>query len=571
MSPVSCSFFTSTALYTRNANADASVRVQYNRINNSYGCQNSATLNGLLKTELGFPGFVVSDWFAQHTGVASANAGLDLAMPFDLYWGNNTLLTAVQNGSMEVSRLDDMATRILASWYKYSTVETPGVDNHYNDTGITAESTAVAFQAAVEGQVLLKNVNNTLPLKKPRTLSIFGWNAPLGTANDTESTTFAVGGNIALTYTNGLEFTVIDSLTISGAVAPVGTFYPEVAFNGTMICGGGSGASLSAHIADPFGSIVRRASADGTAVHADFTATESPVVTHNSDACLVLVNAFAAEGADRNTLADEYTDAYINAIADQCSNTIVAFTNAGVRLVDRFIDHENVTAVLFSHVPGQASGDALVEVLYGVQSPSGRLPYTVAHNESDYGNLLGPALPTAENPQFAQADFTEGVFIDYKRFIKEKISPRFAFGYGLTYSNFSYSDFSVEKIPKASFGQLPPDSNLATPPPPGGLASLYDVLARARVTVLNSGAVAAAEVAQLYVHIPDSGVERALRGFEKKLLLPGESAEFTFDLRRRDLSTWDVQKQNWVLPRGPFEVVVGKSVLDIQGAVMMEV
>lgn len=545
--------------------------LQYNRVNNSYGCQNSAILNGLLKTELGFPGFVVSDWFAQHTGIASANAGLDLAMPVDVYWGNNTLATAVQNGSMEASRLDDMATRVLAAWYKYSTVETPGVENHLPESGIAAESAAVALQAAVEGQVLVKNVNNTLPLNKPRTLSIFGWNAPMGTANDTSSLTYSTVGNTALTYTSGVNFSAIDALSITGSIVPLGISFPEVAFNGTMIAGGGSGASLSANIADPFTSIARQARADRTEIHADFSATTSPVVQHRSDACLVLVNAFASEGIDRNTLADDFTDTYITAIANQCSNTIVAFTNAGTRLVDRFIDHENVTAVLLGHVPGQASGDALVEVLYGFQSPSGRLPYTVAHREVDYGNLLSPDLPTTEHPQFAQSEFSEGVFIDYKHFIKEKITPRFAFGYGLTYSEFTYSDFGVEKIPGASFVALPPDSHLATPPPPGGLASLYDVLVRARVIVRNSGSVAAAEVAQLYVNIPGSGVSRSLRGFDKKLLQAGESAEFTFDLRRRDLSVWDVERQHWVLPRGRFEVVVGKSVLDVQGTVVMEV
>lgn len=545
--------------------------VQYNRVNNSYSCQNSATMNGLLKTELGFPGFVVTDWFAQHTGIASANAGLDLAMPLDMYWGNNTLAIAVQNGSMKSARLDDMATRILASWYKYSKVEVPGVENHYNESGIAPDSAAVAFQSAVEGHVLVKNVNNALPLKKPQTLSLFGWNAPIGNTNDTTATDYAVAMQEAQTYTNGMNLSSLEYLEIIGAIAPAGSSYPEVAFNGTMLVGGGSGAIDPATIAVPYTSIACQSSGDGTVLYTDFIPTTSPVLQHESDVCLVLLNAFSGEGADRSTLADEFSDMYINAIADQCSNTIVVINNAGTRLVDRFIDHENVTAVLFAHVPGQASGDALVEVLYGVQSPSGRLPYTVPHNESDYGALLNPSLPTPENPQYAQSNFSEGVFIDYKHFIKENITPRYAFGYGLTYSNFSYSNFSIAKIPGARFDSLPPDSNLATPAPPGGLASLYNVLARASVTVKNTGEVAAAEVAQLYVDIPGSGVSRALRGFDKKLLQPGESAEYTFDLMRRDLSSWDVVKQHWVLPTGSFGVVVGKSVLDVQGSATMDI
>lgn len=89
-----------------------SIMCSYNRINNSYGCQNSKTLNGLLKTELGFQGYVMSDWGAQHSGVASANAGLDMVMPTSTFWGAN-LTAAVKNGSVSSSRLDDMATRYV--------------------------------------------------------------------------------------------------------------------------------------------------------------------------------------------------------------------------------------------------------------------------------------------------------------------------------------------------------------------------------------------------------------------------------------------------------------------------
>ena len=94
----------------------ASIMCSYQRTNNSYGCQNSKLLNGILKTELGFQGFVTSDWDAQHSGVATANAGLDMVMPDGDYWGDN-LTEAIKNGSVAESRLDDMVTRILASWY----------------------------------------------------------------------------------------------------------------------------------------------------------------------------------------------------------------------------------------------------------------------------------------------------------------------------------------------------------------------------------------------------------------------------------------------------------------------
>jgi beta-glucosidase len=94
-----------------------SIMCSYNCINKSYVCQNSKVLNGLLKTELGFEGFVVSDWYVQYTGVASANAGLDMVMLSLVYFGSDQLAIVVQNGLVNLIRLDDMATRILASWY----------------------------------------------------------------------------------------------------------------------------------------------------------------------------------------------------------------------------------------------------------------------------------------------------------------------------------------------------------------------------------------------------------------------------------------------------------------------
>jgi beta-glucosidase len=533
-------------------------------VNGSYACQNSAILNGLLKGELGFPGFVVSDWFAQHAGIATAET-MEMAMPDSRYWGNGTLVTAVQNGSLAEARLDDMATRILTSWYKYSKTEQPGAENHLTEDVLEPESSRVAFQAAVEGHVLVKNVNNALPLNTPAVLSIFGWDAQVGLTSNASASLAGVGLQNSQSFSNGDQFSALNYLQLVTGSANLGTFIPPIALNGTLIAGGGSGACIPAEISGPYDALLRQAVADGSVVHNNSMITTTPVVEDNSGVCLVLINAQSAESADRENLADDFSDDYVINIAEQCANTVVVIHNAGVRLVDRFFDHDNVTAIMYAHTPGPASGDALVEVLYGRQSPSGRMPYTVAHNESDYGSLLGPDLPDEQNPQYAQSNFTEGVFIDYRRFIKDGIAPRFEFGYGLTYSSFSYTNFTVSKVPNARFDLAPPDSNASTQTPPGGLRSLYDVLATACVTVTNTGSVAAAEVAQLYVNIPGSGVERALRGFDKKLLQPGESAEYTFDLKRRDLSSWSAEKQHWMLQEGQYEVVVGKSVLDIQG------
>ncbi|PIG89349.1 beta-glucosidase M [Aspergillus arachidicola] len=546
-----------------------SVMCSYNRINNSYGCQNSKAMNGLLKGELGFQGFVVSDWGAQHTGIASAAAGLDMAMPSSSYWENGTLALAVKNESLPSIRLDDMATRIVATWYKYAEIENPGhglpyslLAPHNLTDARDPKSKSTILQGAVEGHVLVKNTNNALPLKKPQFLSLFGYDAVAAARNtmdDLDWNMWSMGYDNSLTYPNGSAVDAMMLKYIFLSSATPGSSGPGVALNGTTITGGGSGASTASYIDAPFNAFQRQAYDDDTFLAWDF-ASQNPLVNPASDACIVFINEQASEGWDRPYLADPYSDTLVQNVASQCSNTMVVIHNAGVRLVDRWIENDNITAVIYAHLPGQDSGRALVEVMYGKQSPSGRLPYTVAKNESDYGSLLNPVIQSGtDDIYYPQDNFTEGVYIDYKAFVAANITPRYEFGYGLTYSTFDYSDLKVSTSSNVSTSYLAPGTSVAE----GGLPSLWDIIATVTCTVSNTGSVAAAEVAQLYIGIP-GGPAKVLRGFEKQLIESGEQVQVTFNLTRRDLSTWDTEKQNWGLQAGRYALYVGKSVLDIQ-------
>jgi beta-glucosidase len=156
-----------------------------------------------------------------------------------------------------------------------------------------------------------------------------------------------------------------------------------------------------------------RAYKDGTQIFYDAVAN-NPAVHAESDACLVFINAYATESVDREALYDDYSDTLVINVANKCSNTIVIIHNAGIRLVDQWVDHPNVTALIFAHLPGQDSGRSVVSLLYGDESPSGKLPYTVATNESQYNVQV--AHPKGEFFRFPQDNFTEGVYIDYKDF-----------------------------------------------------------------------------------------------------------------------------------------------------------
>ncbi|GFP52681.1 probable beta-glucosidase M [Trichoderma asperellum] len=525
------------------------IMCSYQRVNNSYGCSNSKTLNGLLKTELGFQGFVVSDWGAQHAGVATAKAGLDVAMPSNGgFWGDH-LIEAVKNGSLPESRVTDMATRVIASWYQFNQDQDfpkPGIgmpsnvlDPHEIVDGRDPAAAPGLLNGAIEGHVLVKNTKNTLPLKSPRMLSLFGYSAK--TPDD-----FNPSSNVLLSqnWITGQEPLNYNYVSANGL-----SVFGE---NGTMFGGGGSGAITPALAVSPFEALKMRAYQDGTAIFNDFI-SDRPSIEPSSDACIVFGNAWASEGSDRPAIQDDYSDSLIKSVADQCNKTVVIFHNAGPRLVDGFIDHPNVTAVIFAHLPGQESGPALVSLLFGDTSPSGKLPYTVAKNESDYGKVLDPAQPEGEFVNFPQADFNEGIYLDYRYFDKKGIEPRYEFGFGLSYTTFAYSNISINYIEGANTYPWP-----GGPIVSGGQTDLWDAIATVSVNVKNTGNFAGAEVAQLYIGIPGAP-EKQLRGFEKPFLQPNQSETVTFHLTRRDLSVWSVERQKWQLQQGTYKFYVGSS------------
>ena len=199
----------------------------------------------------------------------------------------------------------------------------------------------------------------------------------------------------------------------------------------------------------------------------------------------------------------------------------------------------------------------MVDVLYGKVSPSGRLPFTVAKNESDYGTLLNSTISSGP---FPQSNFTEGLYIDYRHFDLHNITPRFEFGYGLSYSAFSYSNLTVSAVAGANTVEYPTIGSVV---PQGGPAALWEILFKVKVTIVNTGAVAAAEVPQLYIGIA-TAPERQLRGFERVHIPCKGSATVVFPLTRRDLSVWDVVAQKWKLQSGIYPMWVGASSRDVR-------
>jgi beta-glucosidase len=515
----------------------ASVMCSYNKVNGTWACESDELNNKLMKEELGFPGYIMSDWNAQHSTVNSAVTGLDMTMPGSdfsnppgsIFWGSN-LEAAVADGSVPQSRLDDMVTRILAAWYLV------GQDKGYPPTAfsswnggkanvdVTADHATVARAVARDSIVLLKNDQRTLPLRKPKSLAIVGLDAIVNPA----------GPNAC--SDRGCN-------------------------NGTLAMGWGSGTAEFPYLVGPLDAIQKRAAADGTKIVPSTTddPTAGASAAAAAETAIVFINSDSGEGyitvegnqGDRNNLDPWHNgNELVKAVAAASKNVIVVVHSVGPIILETILAQPSVKAIVWAGLPGQESGNALVDVIYGDTAPSGKLPYTIAKQAADYG----ASWINAETD-----DFTEDLYIDYRHFDAKGIAPRYEFGYGLSYTTFKYSGLWVNVYTSAGAanGKVVP----------GGPADLFEVVGQVSVFVRNNGRVAGAEVAQLYIGLPDSAPAtppKQLRGFQKMMLQPGQMGRATFELTRRDLSYWDVQQQKWVVPSGTFKVYVGSSSRDIR-------
>jgi len=287
------------------------------------------------------------------------------------------------------------------------------------------------------------------------------------------------------------------------------------------------------------------------------------------EVCLVFLKSWASEGSDRASLeANWNSSAVVNAVAATCNNTVVITHSAGLNVMP-WADNPNVTAILAAHLPGQESGNSIVDVLYGTVNPSGKLPYTIALNESDYSFAditNSTELRQTEDPNAWQSNFTEALLIDYRHFDYYNQSVQYEFDFGLSYTTFDMSNlFIAPTVPNLTVISLP-DS---VPIVPGGNPTLWQVLYVVNITVKNEGDVFGATVPQLYLSLPQIPGSiptpmNVLRGFEKIGLQPNESQTVQFPLMRRDLSYWDVGMQEWVIPRGAIGVNLGFSSRDIR-------
>ncbi|KAI8630181.1 glycoside hydrolase family 3 protein [Xylariaceae sp. FL1651] len=434
------------------------IMASYNGVNGSACSQNAYLINGLLKDELGFQGLVMTDWLAQISGVGSALAGLDMSMPGDTFGNNIPLLgysnwmyeltRSVLNGSVPVDRLNDMATRVVATWYKMgqdaadypppnfssntadrvgplypgALISPTGVVNEY--VNVQADHKTVAKQVAQEAITLLKNNGSFLPLSTSSPLFVFGTDAQADPQG-------------------------INSCT------------DKSCNRGLLGMGWGSGSANYPYLDDPISSLRRKAA------NVTYYATDSfPTVAASKagDVAIVFINSDSGENSytvennhgdrDASGLSAWHNgDTLVQKAAAAYSNVVVVVHTVGPIIMEPWIDLPSVKAVLVAHLPGQEAGDSLTEVLFGEVSPSGHLPYSIPVSESDYPSSVSlKATPTLSQ---IQDTYSEGLYIDYRHLNQAGIKPRFAFGHGLSYARFALSNATISRA-GAQLSSVPP-------------------------------------------------------------------------------------------------------------------
>ncbi|HEY8203584.1 MAG TPA: glycoside hydrolase family 3 C-terminal domain-containing protein [Pyrinomonadaceae bacterium] len=484
-----------------------SVMAAYNKVNGSFSSENAHLLKDILKGEWGFDGFVVSDWGATHSTVGAANNWLDIEMPTGEFFGDK-LAAAVKQGQVQEKTIDDKIRRILRVLMRFGFFERPP---QVGPIDYKAQA-QVARQVAAAGVVLLKNEGNVLPLD----LNSFKSIAVIGPYAD--RATSGGGGSARISPFN--------------TVSPLGAIAERVGSKATLrFLRFVPGTDLSK--SDP--------STTGAGLLAD-----AVQLAKDSDIAIVFGRDFETEGADRASIAlPDEQDEMISAVVSANRRAVVVLNTGCMVLVSRWVDA--APAIVQGWYPGQDDGNVIADVLFGSVNPSGKLPITFPRLRQDSGVATAEQYPGVNG----LGHYSEGVFVGYRHFDKNNINPQFAFGHGLSYTTFEYSNIKVSR------NRLKAGESLAV-----------------EVQVKNTGRREGAEVVQLYIQDVQASVPRPLKelkGFEKVTLRPGQMKVVRMTLDTRSMAFYDAARRQWVVEPGEFKILVGSSSRDIRLSAEFEV
>jgi len=472
------------------------VMCAYNHLNKIYTCEDPYLLTDVLKRSWNYQGWVMTDWGAAHSSVPSALAGLDQEMPSGKHFGDE-LKAAVNKGDVPMARLDDMVHRILRTEISLAVFDKPPVLRPVNPF-VGAD---VAQRSAEAGIVLLKNANGQLPLKASsiKSLAVIGEHAELGVLSGSGS----------------------DQVTPAEGNAVPGNPYGW-------------------HPSSPL-KVMRARLPNAQVIFDDGIDIPRAVkVAASVEVAVLFLHQHTGEGYDvRNLLLPHVQNEMIAAVAAANPHCIVVLQNGGP-LTMPWAD--KVSAIVEAWYPGIRGSESVANIIFGDVNPSGKLPVTFPKSAADlpHPTLAGMQyVPESENhyvhiefPPF-DVNYDEGLKVGYKWFEAEGKVPLFPFGFGLSYTTFSYASLraTAEKDLKVTF------------------------------SVTNTGERAGAEVAQVYALLPASAREpfKRLIGWEKVPLSQGETKTVTVTVDPQYLSIFNVEKNGWEFVPGDYKVYIGGS------------
>ena len=487
----------------------AAMMSAYNRVRGVYATESRYLLNDILRDEWGFQGYVQSDFWSCRSAAASLNAGMDHEMP-DAKWLNETnVKNALQDTSLEIQTVDRALVRRYTQMFRFGQFERPYNPGEIDAKGHGAISRKIGSQMAV----LLKNEDEMLPLDP----KAYGSIVIIGQSEFVDDACNGGGG--------------------SSKVTPLYTV-PPVEGMQNVLQGLGSETKVSKFtVAKDLSNLEEAKSAAAEA-----------------DMVIVMAGLVASEGFDLpspNMLNDQ--NRMVCELLDINPNTVVVLKSSSPVMMPWI---SKAKAVLEAWNQGTEDGHVVADLLFGVVNPSGKVPTTYAASEGDllYANNPERYPGTDEGNGFPVIRYSEGLNMGYRWFQSQGIKPLFPFGYGLSYTSFELSGFSV--TPSKTDGKSPIEVT---------------------VTVTNTGKVAGAEVVQVYVGIPVQGQPpKRLVGFQKVYLEPNESREVTITIdpmaTNHPMGVWDYYEHDFVVKPGEYTVYLGTSSEDTpyKGTVVVE-
>lgn len=519
----------------------------YNKVNGTYTSESEYLLTDVLRKDWGFEGLVMTDWFGGRDAVAQISAGNDLLEPgTKRQW--NALIEGHENGMLSEKVIDRSVSRILrlilmsrkVQGYEYS-----------NDPDLNAHA-AITRQSATEGMILLKN-ESALPLAKGQNVALLGVTSYEFIAGGTGS------GDVNEAYTVSLEEGLKNTGFQINAAARQAYERHKVANAEGFVKPEGMAAIFTPY----------------SPPEIEYTDAEISEIVAGSAIGILTIGRNAGEGGDRKLIDDFLLSANEQ---DMISRLSQAYHEAGKKLIVVLNIGGVIETASWKHQPdaillawqgGQEGGNSVADILSGAVNPSGKLSMTFPVNLNDHASaanfpeggehvsmfglmkaLVFPPKEREGEDRIRNRDYTyydEGVYVGYRHFDKNNLEVSYPFGYGLSYTTFTYSDLAV---------------------------SQQGDTIQVSLTVANTGDVTGKEVVQLYTEKTESGIDRPvqeLKAFAKtQRLEPGQSQTLTLQVPVSDLRYWDEEEGQWNLEYGVYQVKLGASSRDIKQSGLIE-